>query len=305
MPKRTAPLPLETERALVAQARTGDRRASSQLLQALQPAARDLLRRFVGQPDDVDDLTQDALLAAFEALPAHPEGQGFAAVVDAEAVKLLLAFFAEERRRWRPGAQLHLEQACADAEENLDDVQEALAEEGFSYDVREHVAFCFTAVSRSLPLEQQTAVLLVDVLGFDLERAAAVTTTEPDQVRRFLEAGRTALLDLYERMCRLAVDDAVCDQCRGLRDASPEGRKGPIIGDNGFTLAQVTPQARMSKRLEVVREADLDAGTSRPLHDLLYRMLARLEANRTTPVAKDPELPTTRARWEALQSRNN
>lgn len=303
MPKRPT-LSSEAERALAGRARGGDRRASSQLLQAFEPAVRDLVRRFVGQPDDVDDLTQDVLLAGFEAVATHGDGEPFAPKLDAAAVKTVMTFMSEQRR-WRPAANIHLEQACADAEANLDDVQEALADEQSSYDVREHVAFCFTQVARSLPLEQQTALLLVDVLGIDLERAAALTATDVEHVRTFLSGGRAAIQTVYERMCRLAVDDGICDQCRGLRDAAPDGRKGPIIGDNGFTLAGVTADERSHKRLQVVRDADLDRGTSRALHDLLYRMLARLEANRETPAAKDAELPAGRWRWEALQSRNN
>jgi RNA polymerase sigma-70 factor (ECF subfamily) len=304
MPRRTPALPSDAEAALVGRARSGDRRASSQLLQAFEPALRDLLRRFVGQPDDVDDLTQDVLLAGFEALATHEGSEPFAPKLDEAAVKTVLAFLSDQRR-WRPAAQIYLERACADAEANLDDVQEALSEDGFSYDVREHVAFCFTQVSRSLPLEQQTALLLVDVLGFDLERAAALAATDVEHLRTFLSGGRATVQALYEKMCRLAVDDGVCDQCRGLRDAAPDARKGPVIGDHGVTLTGATPDERSHKRLQVVRDADLDRGASRALHDLLYRMLARIEANRETPAAKDAELPAGRWRWEALQSRNN
>lgn len=303
MPRRPT-LPADAERALLERGRAGDRRASSQLLQAFEPGIRDLVRRFVGQPDDVDDLTQDVLLAGFEGIATSSEGGSLTPTVEDAAVKAAMTFLSDQRR-WRPAAHIHLERACADAEANLDDVQEALADESSSYDVREHVAFCFTQVARSLPLEQQTALLLVDVLGFGLERAAALTAAEVQHVQTFLSGGRAALQTIYERMCRMAVDDGVCDQCRGFRDAAPEGRKGPVIGPNGVTLAGATADERAHKRLQVVRDADLDRGSSRELHDLLYRMLARLEANRETPAAKDAELPPGRWRWEALQSRNN
>lgn len=308
---RSRLLPLldeSTEADLVARARGGDKKASGELFRALQPVVRQIVRRLVGHPDDTDDLAQDALVEGVTALNA-PAGEGappLSTALEASAVRGALAFLAEQRR-WRPAAQIHA-QAAAEEQDLIDELLDVLGDEDFSYDVREHVAFCLTCVGRSLPLEQWTALVLVDVLGFDLPAAAALAAADEEHVAAYLDAARAATRELYQRLCRLSSEQGACDQCRGLRDAAPEGRKGPRIdGEGGVATAfnSLDDEQKLTVRLRVVRDANLDAGGSRVLHDQLYRLIARLETNRATPPKKDDEIPAGRARWEMLQPLNN
>ena len=42
------------------------------------------------------------------------------------------------------------------------------------FEIKEHIAFCFTCVSKSLPLEQHLALLLKEVYGFKVNEIATI-----------------------------------------------------------------------------------------------------------------------------------
>jgi len=166
------------------------------------------------------------------------------------------------------------------------------------------VAFCFSVVARSLPLAQQVAVVLVDVVGYPLEHASRVLKVDDEALLRFLNAGRAELVKLFEGLCGLANENAPCQHCHGLRDASPEGRKGADLA--ALSLDAATPDERMFRRLRVVRDAspELDRGATHRLHDFLGRLVTRVETERERNET-DRQLPAGKHRWEDLQDRNN
>jgi hypothetical protein len=57
---------------------------------------------------------------------------------------------------------------------------ETLSAPAFTFDVGEHIAFCFTCVARSLSPEQEAAIILREVFEFsNLEAATMVGVSEP------------------------------------------------------------------------------------------------------------------------------
>jgi RNA polymerase sigma-70 factor (ECF subfamily) len=65
----------------------------------------------------------------------------------------------------------------------------------------------------------------------------------------------------YEGLCALVHKEGACWQCAGLREGSPETRRGPDVPD----------KLDWTERLQTVRDAALDAGGSHAMHDLFFR----------------------------------
>jgi len=293
----------ETE--LLAQAR-GDagpegRKALSKLLQAHQGGLRATIRSLVGHPKDLEDVLQEALVEAFTNLEVAPTALSFSPWLRGLAVQKSSEFLALQRK-WRPAAQLRVQEYCA-ATETTADVVATFAEEGFAFDVKSHVSFCMTALGRSLPMEEQFAVVLVDVLGLSLVEAARVQRINDDSLQRYLSNGRTNLELLFGRLCGLVDPKNPCDLCRGLRSVAPENSRGIDPDTLGFDTGSA--EERLHRRLKIVSEADLDAGPTHSLHDFLFELMSQAEANRETPKDQDDHLPTQPSRWEDLQTFNN
>lgn len=277
------------------------RRALSRLLQAHQSGVRAVVRTLVGHPKDLEDVLQEALLEAFTGLNNIPPKLPFSTWLRGLAVQKSVEFLALQRR-WRPGAQMFVQDYCATTE-TTPDVTATYGEEGFAYDVKEHIAFCFTAVGRSLPMEEQLAVVLVDVLGVSMEEAARVQRINFDSLQRFLLNGRTNLELLFGRLCGLVDEANPCDLCRGLRAVAPEEKRGEDPDTLGLNTG--SPEERLHRRLKIISDADLDAGRTKALHDFLFELISQNENNRETPKDTDEHLPTQRTRWEELQTFNN
>jgi RNA polymerase sigma-70 factor (ECF subfamily) len=135
------------------------------------------------------------------------------------------------------------------------------------FDAEEHVAYCFTCVGRSLDPEEQASLLLREVMGFSgAEAASALGVSEP-VFRHRLERARGRMREAFDGLCSLVDKGGVCYQCRGLREGSPEGRRGGPLPE----------LATLDARLGCVRRADVDRGRSQPLHDLFWRRTRDIE----------------------------
>lgn len=100
-------LPEDTEPALVARWRNGDRAAGLCLLRRQVPRVRDYFSRRVPCHADAEDLLQRTLLASIDALPRYREDVELGRFVRAIASKLLLRHRRDgERARVRLGARV-------------------------------------------------------------------------------------------------------------------------------------------------------------------------------------------------------
>ncbi|MDZ4695487.1 MAG: hypothetical protein SGI86_10070 [Deltaproteobacteria bacterium] len=289
----------DIERKRFLAAREGDKKALSDLLRASEPETRKVVRLLVGQPDDVSDLVQETMVDAFTSMAELPENEPFKNSIQTLAVRKTLEFLALQRR-WRPSAQLKVEDLC-ESHSMLGDVADALWDPDTEFNPRSHVAYCFSAVGRSMPFEEQVVLLLVDSLGWSQERVADTLRMRVEDVNRYAEAARNNTGFLFDKLCGLSNDKAPCDHCRGLWNVAPrKGEKPDAMG-----LDTDNADDRLRRRLRIVRDAPLDRGTSHKLHDVLYRLMAPNEANRDTPKEDDDLLPESRSDWQGLLDVSN
>lgn len=84
------------------------------------------------------------------------------------------------------------------------------------FEIKEHIAFCFTCVSKSLPLEQQLALLLKEVYGFKVKEIAQIMSQSEAMVKYYLHVGRSKMIDVFDHRCSLINKQGICHQCTEL-----------------------------------------------------------------------------------------
>ena len=230
------------------------------------PKLRGVLRRMVGHPDDVDDLAQQAMLRAFEAVSDFRGDSSPGTWLCAIGSRLAIDHL-RKRKRWRERAQVIFAAACLESEALAADVGAVLSDPEYDYDVRQHIAYCFTCVGRTLEPRAQAALVLRDVVGMTNDEAADALRVTKSVLRHELAGARTAMQQTYEGLCALVNKDGICWQCAGLREVSPPGRKGAPPPD----------RVGWSERLKIVDDAPLDRGSTRGLHDVFFRHTERQE----------------------------
>ncbi|MCA9713320.1 MAG: RNA polymerase sigma factor [Myxococcales bacterium] len=256
------------ETARVAAARAGEAGAFDALVRPLLPRLNAFAYRMVAHPEDAAELVQDALLKAHQRLASFRGDASFSTWLFAILTRRCLDHL-NARRRWRRDAQAHTRES-PDAPHHR--VGAELRRPEARFEAREHIAFCFSCVSRSLPPEEAAAIFLREVFGFKNREAARVCGVSESVLRHRLSAGRQAMQDAFDDLCGLVNKRGVCHQCAGLRDHAPAENRGAPPPD----LSGARDDA-YRRRLTIVQDADLESGSSAALHRLMFRAVDAVE----------------------------
>jgi len=84
------------------------------------------------------------------------------------------------------------------------------------FEIKEHITFCFTCITKSLPLEQQICVLLKEVYEFKVNEITQILGTTEAMVKYYLHTGRSKMINIFEGRCSLINKEGVCHQCTEL-----------------------------------------------------------------------------------------
>src|SRR5664279_3240390 len=127
------------------------------------------------------------------------------------------------------------------------------------FEIKEHIAFCFTCISKSLPLEQQISILLKEVYEFKVSEIMQILDTTEAMIKYYLHSGRSKMVAIFEGRCALINKQGVCHQCSEL---------------NGiFNPKQKFQEEAM--KIEMVREAE--KADSEHLFDLRMKVIKGLD----------------------------
>jgi len=85
-----------------------------------------------------------------------------------------------------------------------------------AFEIREHITFCFTCISKSLPLAQQLSLLLKEVYEFKVQEIAIILDVSDSMVKYYLHTSRQKMVDIFDGRCALINKEGVCHQCSEL-----------------------------------------------------------------------------------------
>ncbi len=268
---------MPTEPELVAEAARGDRAAFASLVEPWQRPLFGYIYRMVTLRQDAEDLLQDVLVRALESLPSFRREAGFKSWLFGIATHVCLDHL-RKKKRWRVEAQLIGEKEADAHPEFRPALVDLMSQPGFSFEIREHIAFCFTCIGRTLEPEDQAALLLREVLGFSALEAAALMEVSEPMFRHRLSAARATMIKNYEGLCALINKQGACWQCKGLREIAPAAHQGAdLVQITVRPGVAVTPDSLFEERLTIVRDAPLEDGRTRALHDMFYKNLSARE----------------------------
>lgn len=264
---------------LTDRARKGDRAAFDQLAKDILPRLRRIAGRLVGHPDDAEDVVQTALVNAWSGISGFEGKSGFSTWMTSILTRAALDHLRRQKR-WRTEAQVAYANLCAADESLSGEVMAATASPEFAFEVREHIAYCFACVGRSLPPDEQAALVLRDVMDMTAREACSVLNVSDSVLRHRLSAARSAMQERYEGLCALVSKQGICHQCAGLRQIAPEDRQGGPFPD-------VTDYA---DRMAVVRAAE--PGSMKTLHDVFWKRTKQIEDQGLGSTAPDSQCGT-------------
>ncbi|WP_051645434.1 RNA polymerase sigma factor [Labrenzia sp. DG1229] len=250
--------------SLIDQAKQGDSGAFSSLVEAELPKLRRITRRMVGHPEDSEDILQEALAKAWSSMSSFEGRSSFATWVTSIVTRTAIDHLRRQKR-WRAEAQVAYANSCAQSDELSGEVVGAIADPEFAYEVREHISYCFTCVGRSLPVDEQAALVLRDVMDLSAREASTVLGISDAVLRHRLSAARRAMEDKYDGLCALVSKQGICHQCAGLKMAS---------GGSADT-GDFPDVSDLAARMAIARKAE--PGSMAGLHAVFWRRTKDIE----------------------------
>jgi RNA polymerase sigma-70 factor (ECF subfamily) len=265
------------EMNLVERAINGDQSAFEHLLTEFRQQLFSYIYRMVAHLQNAEDLMQDVLLRAMQSLPQYRREARFKTWLFGIATHVCLDHL-RQKKRWSVEAQLKGEQETDKDPDAVAGLRSLLGQQDFVYEIREHIAFCFSCIGRTLAPEEQAAIMLKEVLGFTAQEAAQIIGVSEPIFRHSLSSARSTMIGHYNGLCQLINKTGVCYQCSGLREVTPENNRGEdLVQIQVAPNLSVTPENLFDSRLNIVREADLAFGKTRAMHHLFYEILTPIE----------------------------
>ena len=181
----------EIDRQLVARAQSGDKRAFNLLVEKYQRKLARLLSRFIRDPAEVEDVTQEAFIKAYRALPAFRGDSAFYTWLYRIGINTAKNYLMAMGRRAPTSTEVEAEEAEGFEEgEQLRDINTPE-----SVLLSNEIAETVNRTIEALPEELRTAIQLREIEGMSYEDIAKVMDCPIGTVRSRIFRAREAIAE--------------------------------------------------------------------------------------------------------------
>ncbi|HYE39695.1 MAG TPA: RNA polymerase sigma factor RpoE [Ramlibacter sp.] len=181
----------EIDRQLVARAQAGDKRAFNLLVEKYQRKLARLLSRFIRDPAEVEDVTQEAFIKAYRALPAFRGDSAFYTWLYRIGINTAKNYLMAMGRRAPTSTEIEAEEAEGfDEGEQLRDINTPE-----SVLLTNEIAETVNKTIEQLPEELKTAIQMREIEGMSYEDIAKAMDCPIGTVRSRIFRAREAIAE--------------------------------------------------------------------------------------------------------------
>ncbi len=227
--------------------------------ESIRPQLKSFVLRMTASVQDTEDVIQDVWIKATNSLTTFRADSSLKTWVFSIAGNLVIDMLRKQKR-WPE----EVTDICKEAAmQNPAHFQEAMAivqtSEYAKFEIKEHIAFCFLCIAKSLPIEQHLCLLLKEIHDFKIKEIAVILKTTAPLVKYHLHTGRQKMIELFHGRCALINKEGVCHQCTEI---------------NGiFNPGQSAEEAK--QKLKMVKESE--KGDKQHLFDLRMEVLQEID----------------------------
>jgi RNA polymerase sigma-70 factor (ECF subfamily) len=189
------------------------------------PKLQSYLYRLTCDKDTVEDIAHDTFVKALEKQEQYKGDSSLKTWLFSIATNLALDYL-RKKKRWSENAQ---DEARKLAESNHKYPEEFIRVQEESpagaFEVKEHISFCFTCISKTLAIEQQVTLILKDIYEFKIDDISSILNCPRGTTKHRLFEARQKMNSIFDRRCALVNKNGVCYQCSELDDFFNPGKK--------------------------------------------------------------------------------
>lgn len=225
----------------------------------IRPQLRAYILRMTASVVDTDDILQDTWLKAFNNIQSFQGHSSLKTWLFAIASNLAKDNLSGKKRWVENVTDLAKEAALNNRAFFAEAMQIRHSSPQGNFEIREHISFCFTCISKSLPIEQQVAILLKEVCEFKVQELAEVMGISEAMAKYNLHVGRKKMMDIFDHRCALINKEGICHQCtelNGIFNPKQNAQEELVKIEMVRLAAEKTKEELFNLRMKIVQALD-------------------------------------------------
>ncbi len=262
------------------EARKGSIHAFNDLFALHEKSLKSYLYRLLTNRQDVEDFYHNTFVKAFDKLESF---NGTVSQLKSWifTIATRLAYnYLNTRKRWDLNAQDVCRDSLVNNPENQKIFMGNVIQSRFnSYEIREHIDFCFTCISKTVSLEQQIALLLREVYQFKVKEIAQIMGRSEGKVKHYLLNGKEVMTDVFENRCALINKKGTCHQCselQGIFNPKTEPQRELIKIQMVKDAEKLTKKELFLLRQKLIAKVNPMESAGMDLHDHLMQHMKKV-----------------------------
>jgi len=227
--------------------------------ETFQGELKSFILRMTASVQDAEDIVQDTYLKSHAKIDTFRGESSLKTWIFSIASNLARDLLRSKKRWPETVTDICREEALGNRQFFQEAMQIRETSPQGKFEIKEHIAFCFTCVSKSLPLEQHLALLLKEVYGFKVVEIAQIMNETEAMVKYYLHVSRSRMIEIFDHRCSLINKRGICHQCTEL---------------NGIFNPKQKTQEELVK-IEMARDAENKS--KEELFDLRIKILQELD----------------------------
>lgn len=184
--------------------------------ESIRPSLRSYILRMTASAADTDDIVQETWYKARRNLDSFQGQSSLKTWIFAIASNLAKDHLRQKKRWPENVTDICKEAALANPTFFGEAMQIRMTSPQGNFEIKEHIAFCFTCISKSLPLEQHIVLLLKEVYEFKVKEISTIMEQSEAMVKYYLHTARQKMIEVFDRRCALINKEGICHQCTEL-----------------------------------------------------------------------------------------
>ena len=173
----------------------------------------------------VEDIAHDTFVRALEKQEQFKGDSSLKTWIFSIATNLAIDYL-RKRKRWPDNAQDEARKlAESDNKYSGEFIRINQESTAGAFEVKEHINFCFTCISKTLSIEQQVSLILKDIYEFKVDEISTILDCTRGTSKHRLFEARKKMNNIFDRRCALVNKKGICYQCSELDDFFNPGKK--------------------------------------------------------------------------------
>ena len=224
----------------------------------VRPQLKSFVLRMTASVEDTEDLIQDTFIKSFQNIQTFKGNSSLKTWIFTIASNLCKNFL-RSKKLWPENVTDISKEEALKSPDLITKMMDINATSSFGdFEIREHIAFCFSCIGKSLPIEQQVALLLKEIYEFKVNEIAEILELTEGAVKHLLFSSRQKMTDIFDKRCSLVSKLGFCHQCselNGLFNPKPELQK-ELMKIEMTKVESRTKEELFDLRTEIVRGID-------------------------------------------------